>query len=91
MPKYKPMPLPTKKKKRAGVGQGKRYVGRMQAKGKLGKFDQAQYATGRPTIVGRKKRLKKIDKKKRPAKYKKLMNKLAELRTMRRDPSRRAK
>ena len=81
-------PIKTPKKIR---GQGKKYVGRVQAAGKLGKFDQAQYATGKPTIAGRKKRLKKVNKKKRPAKYKKLMNKLAELRTMRRDASRRAK
>ena len=50
---------------------------------KLGKFDQKQEKAGKPTLYGRKARLKKVNKKKRPAKYKKLMNKLAELRTKR--------
>ena len=50
---------------------------------KLGKFDQKQVKAGKPTLAGRKARLKKVSKKKRPAKYKKLMNKLAELRTKR--------
>jgi len=50
---------------------------------RYGGFDQGQSGRGQPTIAGRKARLKKISKKKRPAKYKKLMNKLAELRTKR--------
>jgi len=48
-----------------------------------GKFDQKQAKAGKPTLAGRKARLAKVNKKKRPAKYKKLMNKLAELRTKR--------
>ena len=50
---------------------------------RYGGFDQGQSGRGQPTIAGRKARLKKVSKKKRPAKYKKLMNKLAELRAKR--------
>ena len=72
-------------------------VGNLQKRGKLGKFDQAQFAVGKPTIAGRKSRIARvkartdIGNKKRKKRLQHLRNKLVELRTIRKDASRRAK
>jgi len=68
----------SKKETKSGLRRGGEYKA-----SRYGGFDQGQSGRGQPTIAGRKARLKKVSKKKRPAKYKKLMNKLAELRAKR--------